>query len=72
MSWTIAEPGQVSKVGTTRPTPLPERVGAKHKTCSGAVMAQIVGAELAEHHAVRTKQARVACLARRVAQRAEP
>ena len=27
--------GQVSRVGTTRPTPLPERVGAKHMTCSG-------------------------------------
>ena len=35
MSWTIAEPGQVSSVGTTRPTPLPLRVGAKHSTCSG-------------------------------------
>ena len=28
-------PGQVSRVGTTRPTPLPERVGAKAITCSG-------------------------------------
>ena len=35
MSWTIAEPGQVSSVGTTRPTPLPDRVGAKQSTCSG-------------------------------------
>lgn len=35
MSWTTAELGQVSSDGTTRPTPLPERVGAKHSTCSG-------------------------------------
>ena len=35
MSWTTAEPVQVSSVGTTRPTPLPERVGAKAMTCSG-------------------------------------
>src|SRR5713101_3754789 len=27
--------GQVSSVGTTKPTPLPLRVGAKHSTCSG-------------------------------------
>ena len=27
--------GQVSSDGTTRPTPLPLRVGAKHSTCSG-------------------------------------
>jgi len=32
ISWTIAEPGQVNSVGTTRPTPLPLRVGAKHRT----------------------------------------
>jgi hypothetical protein len=31
MSCTIADPGQVSNVGTTRPTPLPLRVGAKQK-----------------------------------------
>ena len=30
-----ADAGQVSSVGTTRPTPLPDRVGAKHSTCSG-------------------------------------
>src|SRR5216684_3253781 len=35
MSWTMAEPGQVKSDGTTSPTPLPERVGAKHSTCSG-------------------------------------
>ena len=35
MSWTIADSGQVRSVGTTRPTPLPDRVGAKHSTCSG-------------------------------------
>jgi hypothetical protein len=27
--------GQESRVGTTRPTPLPERVGAYVRTCSG-------------------------------------
>ena len=32
---TIADPGQVRRVGTTRPTPLPLLVGAKHSTCSG-------------------------------------
>src|SRR5690349_6307143 len=31
----MADPGQVSNVGTTSPTPFPERVGAKHNTCSG-------------------------------------
>lgn len=35
MSWTMQLPGHVSSVGTTSPTPLPLRVGAKHKTCSG-------------------------------------
>ncbi|MGX1345835.1 hypothetical protein AB7M73_011095 [Bradyrhizobium japonicum] len=35
MSCTMAEPGQASNEGTTKPTPLPDRVGAKHKTCSG-------------------------------------
>ena len=35
MSWTTAEPGQVNRVGSTRPTPLPERVGATASTCSG-------------------------------------
>ena len=35
MSWMTAEPGQVSSVGSTRPTPLPERVGATASTCSG-------------------------------------
>src|SRR3546814_14859639 len=35
MSWTMAEPGQVRSEGTTRPTPLPERVGAKQRICSG-------------------------------------
>jgi len=30
-----AEPVQESSVGTTRPMPLPERVGAKAITCSG-------------------------------------
>src|SRR5260370_38459007 len=35
MSCTSAEEGQESSVGTTRPTPLPLRVGAKHSTCSG-------------------------------------
>ena len=35
MSWMTAEPGQVMRVGTTRPTPLPERVGATANTCSG-------------------------------------
>ena len=57
MSWTIAEPGQVSSVGTTRPTPLPERVGAKHKNMLGAIMAKILIAPLAEQHAVVAEQA---------------
>ncbi len=35
MSWMIADAGQVSRVGTTRPTPLPDLVGAKQSTCSG-------------------------------------
>ena len=35
MSWITAEPGQVRRVGTTSPTPLPERVGAKAMTWSG-------------------------------------
>src|SRR3546814_15428977 len=35
MSWMTADAGQDSRVGTTRPTPLPERVGAKVRTCSG-------------------------------------
>ena len=35
MSWMTAEPVQVSSVGSTRPTPLPERVGATARTCSG-------------------------------------
>jgi hypothetical protein len=35
MSCTMQLPGHVSRVGTTRPTPLPDRVGAKHSTCSG-------------------------------------
>src|SRR3546814_4488502 len=35
MSWMTADAGQDSSVGTTRPTPLPERVGAKVRTCSG-------------------------------------
>ncbi len=36
MSFAIADPGQVSSDGMTRPTPLPLRVGAKHKICSGS------------------------------------
>ena len=47
MSWTIAEPGQVSRLGITRPTPLPERVGAKHSTCSEAVMPEVALVETA-------------------------
>lgn len=35
ISWTTVEPVQPSSVGTTSPTPLPERVGAKAMTCSG-------------------------------------
>ena len=35
MSWMTADPRQVSSVGNTRPTPLPERVGATASTCSG-------------------------------------
>ena len=31
----MADAGHVSSVGTTSPTPLPLRVGAKHRTCSG-------------------------------------
>jgi putative ABC transport system substrate-binding protein len=31
----LHEPGHVNSDGTTRPTPLPERVGAKQSTCSG-------------------------------------
>src|SRR3546814_14045437 len=34
MSWTMQLPGQVSKVGTTSPTPLPDRVGAKQRIYS--------------------------------------
>ena len=35
MSWMTADSFQLSSVGTTRPTPLPERVGATAITCSG-------------------------------------
>ena len=35
MSWTMTLSVQESRVGTTRPTPLPLRVGAKASTCSG-------------------------------------
>jgi transposase-like protein len=35
MSWMTSVQGQDRSVGTTRPTPLPERVGAKAITCSG-------------------------------------
>lgn len=35
MSWMTADPVQLSRVGTTRPTPFPDRVGAKAMTCSG-------------------------------------
>src|SRR3546814_6806305 len=35
MSWMTADAGQLKSVGTTRPTPLPERVGAKVRICSG-------------------------------------
>jgi len=34
-SWTKAECGQVRRVGTTTPTPLPLRVGAKTRTWPG-------------------------------------
>src|SRR3546814_14358806 len=36
MSCTTTECGQDKSVGTTRPTPLPDRVGATTITCSGA------------------------------------
>ena len=49
-------PGQVYSVGTTRPTPLPGRVGAKQSTCS-PIMPQIVTIETAEHDAVRRGEA---------------
>jgi hypothetical protein len=35
MSYTIADSLHASNVGMTRPTPLPERVGANARTCSG-------------------------------------
>lgn len=35
VSWMTAEPVQLSSVGMTSPTPLPERVGAKAMTCFG-------------------------------------
>jgi hypothetical protein len=35
MSWTTADPSQMSRVGTIKPTPLPERVGAKHSHAPG-------------------------------------
>jgi hypothetical protein len=35
MSWTTADPSQMSRVGTIKPTPLPERVGAKHSHTRG-------------------------------------
>ena len=35
ISSTIEEPGQASRVGKIRPTPLPDLVGAKTKICSG-------------------------------------
>ena len=35
MSSTTEECGQARSVGRIRPTPLPERVGAKQRTCSG-------------------------------------
>ena len=38
----------------TSPTPFPERVGAKHRMCSGP--SQIVGDALAEHAPVRAEQ----------------
>src|SRR5579875_3468987 len=64
MSWTIAEPGQVSSVGTTRPTPLPERVGAKHSTCSGPWWRRLGAAPATEQNAVGMQQARALDLAR--------
>ena len=42
MSWTIAEPGQVSSVGMTSPTPFPDLVGAKAP--------QVLGARIPGHH----------------------
>ncbi len=43
---------QVNSVGTTRPTPLPLRVGAKQSTCSRPLVTQISVIDLAEHHSV--------------------
>jgi len=37
-------PGQVSSDGTTKPVPLPDRVGAKHNTCSGPSWRRYAGA----------------------------
>ena len=71
MSWTIAEPGQVSSVGTTRPTPLPRSGRREAQHMLGAVMAEIVVAPAAEQHAVTAEQAGVADLrASRPARRA--
>ena len=57
MSWTIAEPGQVSSVGTTRPTPLPRAGRREAQDMLGPVVAQIVALEPAEHDAVGAEQA---------------
>ena len=42
MSWTIAEPGQVSSVGITRPTPLPRARRREAQHVLRSVVAQIV------------------------------
>src|SRR3546814_6356331 len=49
MSWMTVEAGQDSSVGTTRPTPLPERVGAKAKTCSGPSWRRYCSSRSEEH-----------------------
>ena len=52
MSWTMAEPGQVSSVGTTRPTPLPRPGRREAQHMLRAVVAEIGAAPAAEQNAV--------------------
>ena len=68
MSCTIDEPGQVSNVGTTRPTPLPDRVGA---SMLGAVVSQIGSVKPAENDTIVAEKTR-GLDSSGSAQRAEP
>ena len=71
MSWTIADPGQVRSVGTTRPTPLPRSGRREAQHMLRAVVAEVAVAPAAEQHAVRAEEAGMANFAR-LAQRADP